>query len=115
MTTGSNPPKIMRFPSKGISAMSDISSANSGDIMRAFAASFVALSGHSIYAKTTVSPGSAFTAIGKDVTSPSGTSSPQHSTEERAPIGLKMRSQASFACEMYASFAPFGTAATNPA
>ena len=48
-------------------------------------ASRAARDGQTIQAKTTVSPSSSFTAIGNEVTLPSGTSSPQASTTESAP------------------------------
>ena len=60
-------------------------------------ASRASFEGHSTQEKTTVSSSLRFTAIGKDVTLPSGTSSPQHSTQRSAPCSLKMAS-ASSAC-----------------
>ncbi|MNP79658.1 hypothetical protein D3C76_1775530 [compost metagenome] len=43
-----------------------------------------------IHEKTTVSSSFSFTDIGKEVTLPSGTSSPQHSTTLNAPHSLKI-------------------------
>ncbi|MNY41317.1 hypothetical protein D3C86_1761230 [compost metagenome] len=51
--------------------------------------------GQTIQEKTTVSSGLHFTAMGKDVTLPSGTSSPQHSTSLSAPYSLKTAPAAS--------------------
>jgi hypothetical protein len=73
---------IMRFPSKGISPGGCIR----GSAMTfALPASRASRDGHTIQEKTTVSPGSSFTAIGKEVSLPSGTSSPQHSTPSTPP------------------------------
>ena len=58
---------------------------------------------------TTVSFSLALTAIGKDVTSPSGTSSPQASSILVAPYSLKI-SPASLACSMYNALFSVGTA-----
>ncbi|MNG23206.1 hypothetical protein D3C84_1077820 [compost metagenome] len=51
-------------------------------------ASRICFEGQVIQENTTVSPSFSFTAVGKDVTLPSGTSSPQHSTTLRAPHSL---------------------------
>jgi hypothetical protein len=51
--------------------------------------------GQMIHEKTTVSLSLRFTAIGNDVTLPSGTSSPQHSTSFSAPCSLKTTAAAS--------------------
>src|SRR5690606_40949774 len=75
--------------------------------------SCTSLEGHVIQANTTVSSGLHCTAMGKEVSLPSGTSSPQHSTTLNAPNSLKI-SAASEACLMYASRLAVGTAATKP-
>jgi hypothetical protein len=46
--------------------------------------------GQTIQENTTVSPGSAFTAMKKSVSLPAGMSLPQHSTTCKAPCSLKM-------------------------
>ena len=53
--------------------------------------------GQAIHEKTTVSSCLRFTARGKDVSLPSGTSSPQHSTTFNAPCSLKTTA-AAWAC-----------------
>jgi len=69
--------------------------------------------GQMIQENTTVSSSLRFTAIGNDVSLPSGISSPQHSTSFKAPCSLKTTAAAS-ACLLYASRLAVGTAATNP-
>ena len=54
-------------------------------------ASRASFEGHSIQEKTTVSSSLRFTAIGKEVTLPSGTSSPQHSTQRSRAVLLEDR------------------------
>ena len=68
--------------------------------------------GQVIQPKTTVSPGSHFTASGNEVTSPSGTSSPQQSTTWSAPYSLKTAAKPS-ACARKASRLSSGTAAAK--
>ena len=92
-------------------------SAMRGSSMNFFwAASRVALSGHSTHEKTTTSSPSAFTAPLKSVTLPSGTSSPQHSTTRVAPNSLNMTNvipaiafTATFATGTPVAFATNGT------
>jgi hypothetical protein len=79
----------------------------------AMPASRTSRDGQTIHENTTVSPGSHFTAIGNDVTLPSGTSSPQHSTTFSAPCSLNTGA-ASAACLRNFSRLAVGTAATNP-
>ena len=69
--------------------------------------------GQVIHEKTTVSSSLRLTAIGNDVTLPSGTSSPQHSATLSAPCSLKTTAAAA-ACLRKASRLAVGTAATNP-
>lgn len=79
----------MRFPSKGMGFRS--AARRESDIIAAWAASRTSRDGQTIQENTTVSSGSHFTAIGNDVTSPSGTSSPQHSTTWSAPFSFDVR------------------------
>ena len=72
----------MRFPSNGISPISDQRSSVSMVLQQASA---VSLSGQRIQEKTTTSPYSSFTAMGKEVSLPSGTMSPQFSIMDSAP------------------------------
>ena len=51
----------------------------------AMPSSLTAREDQTIHEKQTVSSGSRFTVMGKEVTTPSGTSSPQHSTNLSAP------------------------------
>src|SRR5579864_911426 len=69
--------------------------------------------GQVIQENTTVSSSLRWTAIVKEVTFPSGTSSPQHSTTFNAPYSLN-KAAADAACFLYASRLAVGTAATNP-
>src|SRR5690606_32174139 len=110
-TTVSKPPYINRLPSKGMGFTSGCKRGSS--IILGMALSLTAREGHSIHENTTVSPGWHFTAIGNDVTLPSGTSSPQHSTILVAPYSLNTAA-ASVAWRMYLSLFAAGTAATNP-
>ncbi len=82
----------MRLPSKGMSIACHAGSVS----MVAKQASAVARSGHLIHEKTTTSSSAFFTAMGKLVWVPSGTSSPQVSTCCRAPY-LRNRGQDAFA------------------
>ena len=61
----------------------------------AMPASRTDLDGQTIHEKTTVSSAFLWTAIGNDVTLPSGTSSPQHSTTLSAPCSLNTGAAAS--------------------
>lgn len=79
----------MRLPSKGIVFVAWCTR-GSASIVR-WPALQVALSGRTIQAKTTLSPGSRLNAIGNDVGLPSTTSSPQHSTTRSAPYSLNTR------------------------
>ena len=54
--------------------------------------------GQVIHENTTVSPGFSLTAIGIEVSLPSGTSSPQHSTTPRAPCSLNSRAASLATC-----------------
>src|SRR5262249_22167679 len=76
----------MRFPSKGIGL---VSGCRRGSAMTFFMPSSRTLrEGHVIQEKTTVSLSLRLTAMGNDVTLPSDTSSPQHSTSFNAPCSL---------------------------
>jgi hypothetical protein len=94
-STGWKPPQNIRRPSKGIS----ICIASGSALIFSFAASRVALSGYSIQLKMTVSSSFACVARKKSVTSPRGTSSPQHSVTRVAPRFLKY-SAPCLACSM---------------
>src|SRR5215207_258502 len=83
--TCSKPPQNIRRLSKGIS----ISIASGSALIFSLAASRVVLSGYSIQLKMTVSSSFACVARKKSVTSPRGTSSPQHSVTRVAPRFLK--------------------------
>src|SRR6185312_8088265 len=73
-TSTRNPPKITRLPSNGISL------GTRGSSITAFMpASRASREGHTIQENTTVSSSLRWTAIGIEVSLPSGTSSPQHS------------------------------------
>src|SRR6185437_365853 len=110
LTTGVNPPKIMRLPSKGIL----LASAMRGSFMNfSMPASRVALSGHSTQENTTDSSFSACTARRKSVSLPSGTLSPQHSTTRVAPNSTKTASKV-LACAMNCARLALGTAITKP-
>jgi hypothetical protein len=93
-----NPPKIIRFPSKGngfrLGSMRGSTLAGSfiHSVVLAKQASRIALSGHSIQLNAAASPGSALTAIKKSVCCPRFTSSPQHSTTRSAPNSMKIGS-----------------------
>jgi hypothetical protein len=101
----------MRFPSKGIGLLSGCIR---GSAMNFLCASLrTSRDGQMIQEKMTVSSSLRLTAIGNDVTSPSGTSSPQHSTTFSAPYSLKIAA-ASSACFLNFSRFADGTAATNP-
>src|SRR5882724_12886356 len=101
----------MRWPSNGIGLTSGF---RRGSAMTFFMPSSRALrDGQMIHENTTVSSSLRLTANGNDVTFPSGTSSPQHSTTFTAPCSLKTAAAAS-ACLRYASRLAVGTAATNP-
>jgi hypothetical protein len=77
---------MSRLPSKGIGLTSGLSR---GSAMTFFMpSSRVRREGQRIQENTTVSSSLHFTAMGKEVTSPAGTSSPQHSTTFRAPCSL---------------------------
>src|SRR5215467_1507202 len=77
----------MRFPSKGIGFTSGF---RRGSAMTFFMPSSRTFrDGQTIQEKTTVSSSLRLTAMGNDVTLPSGTSSPQHSTNFNAPCSLK--------------------------
>ena len=79
-----NPPNIILLPSNGILLISQ--SFNLGSVIAAlFPASRASFDGHTIHEKTTTSSDSHLTAIGRDVNVPSGTSSAQFSTTDRAP------------------------------
>ncbi|MNI94317.1 hypothetical protein D3C73_1523990 [compost metagenome] len=70
-------------------------------------------SGQTIHEKTTVSSSLRFTAMGNEVTLPSGTSSPQHSLTLSAPFSLKIAAMNS-ACWRNLSRLAVGTAAMKP-
>ncbi len=102
----------MRLPSKGMSAVPGLGMR--GSAMIAFhPASRASLEGQVIQEKTTVSPSSRFTAMGKEVSVPSGTSSPQHSTTESTPCSLNTPANCA-AWARYSSRRAVGTASTKP-
>ena len=74
----------MTWPSKGIA----VSFMRGSAITAVHAASRTWRDGQAIQPKATVSCGSHFTAIGNEVSLPSGTSSPQQSTTTSAPCSL---------------------------
>src|SRR5690606_26017639 len=76
-------------------------------------ASRASLDGHTIHEKQIVSSSFFWTAFGNDVSSPSGTSSPQHSTTFVAPWSLNTAAEYS-TWALYFSRLAVGTAATNP-
>src|SRR5262245_41375403 len=107
----SKPPKMSRLPSKGIGLTSGL---RRGSVMTfCIPSSRARRDGQSIQENTTVSSFLHFTAMGNEVTSPSGTSSPQHSTTLSAPYSLNTAAAFS-AWTRYFSRLAVGTAATNP-
>src|SRR5882724_8647803 len=102
---------MSRLPSKGIGF---VSGCTRGSAITFFMpSSRTWREGQVTHENTTVSSSLRLTAIGNDVTLPSGTSSPQHSTTRNAPCSLNTTAAAS-ACLRYASRLAVGTAATNP-
>ncbi|MCY1184011.1 hypothetical protein D9M73_246680 [compost metagenome] len=101
----------MRWPSKGIGLTSGFMRGSC--IILSIPELRLALSGQTIQPKATVSPSLSFTDIGNEVTLPSGTSSPQHSTTLKAPFSLKIEAAIS-ACLMYCPRLAEGTAAIKP-
>src|SRR5215467_11404474 len=101
----------MRLPSNGMGFPSGFMRGSA--ITLAQAALRASLDGQTIHENTTVSSSLRFTAIGNDVSLPSGTSSPQHSITFSAPYSWYTLA-ASSACLLYASRLAVGTAATNP-
>jgi len=90
-----NPSNIMRLPSKGISLSCIFASTRPSSITPALPLSRAARSGQVIQEKTQVSSSYTFTAMGKVVSVPGGTSSPQHSTTLSAPCALNTSGQPS--------------------
>src|SRR5690242_9799941 len=82
-------------------------------VILAMPASRVALSGHSIHAKATVSSSFAATAPWKSVVCPGLRSAPQHSTTRSAPCSRKTGSTV-LAWRRNSSFPALGTGITKP-
>ncbi|MDT4879333.1 hypothetical protein FQZ97_1149950 [compost metagenome] len=83
----------MRLPSKGMGRLPGVDGSMRGSSIIFFmAASRVALSGHSIHEKATVSSAVAWTARRKSVTLPSGTSSPPPSITRMASSSMNIES-----------------------